>query len=224
MVNILIIEDDVDFNRAICTYMTDNGFHITGCLRAEEACALLAEKEFDILISDIMMPGMDGFALAETVRAVNRELPILFISAKGDLPSKKKGFGLGIDDYLVKPFDPEELLLRVKTLLRRADISVSHRIEIGSFIMDANATEVFNDNTPIPLTAREFKILYKLLSCPNKTFTRSQLLNEFWGMDSETTLRTVDNYISNLRDKLSCCKEFHLVTVRGFGYKAVIDK
>lgn len=224
MINILIVEDDADFNRAICTYMTDNGFSARGCLRAEEACDVLAEGNFDLLVSDIMMPGMDGFALAEAVRAVDEALPILFISAKGDLPSKQKGFGMGIDDYLVKPFDLEELLLRVKALLRRADINASSRLEIGSFSMDANTTDVLNGDTPVSLTAREFKILYKLLSTPNKTFTRSQLLNEFWGIDSETTLRAVDNYISNLRDKLSGCEEFRLVTVRGFGYKAVIDR
>ena len=221
---ILIAEDEKDLNRLITSRLKAEHYSVDSCFNGQEALEYLESADYDAVVLDIMMPVLDGLSVLRKIRRSNNSTPVILLTAKDSIEDRVSGLDAGANDYLVKPFDPEELLLRVKTLLRRADISVSHRIEIGSFIMDANATEVFNDNTPIPLTAREFKILYKLLSCPNKTFTRSQLLNEFWGMDSETTLRTVDNYISNLRDKLSCCKEFHLVTVRGFGYKAVIDK
>ena len=168
------------------------------------------------------MPGVDGFEFAESVRRVNKNIPILFMSAKDDLYSKQKGFWLGIDDYMVKPIELDELLLRVRALLRRANIEVNRKITIGNLTLDADAMSADLDGEEIPTTTREFNIIYKLLSYPNKTFSRAQLMDEFWGVDSETSLRAVDVYITKLRDKFSACDAFEIKTIRGLGYKAVL--
>jgi len=221
MVNILVLEDDVKLNKLICTYLNDNGFNAKGCLRASEAYDLMYCNLYGLIISDIMMPGTDGFKFAETVRQVDKHIPILFMSSKDDLPSKQKGFKLGIDDYMVKPLELDELLLRVRALLRRANIETDRKIKISGLVLDADAMSAALNGAEIPVTTREFNILYKLLSYPNKTFSRSQLMDEFWGVESETTLRAVDVYVTKLRDKFSACSGFRIVTVRGLGYKAV---
>ena len=167
------------------------------------------------------MPDIDGFEFAETVRKVNKTIPILFMSAKDDLPSKKKGFQLGIDDYMVKPVELDEMLFRVKALLRRANIEMSRKITMGNLTLDADAMSAEIDGEEISLTTREFNIMYKMLSYPKKTFSRAQLMDEFWGMDSDTSLRAVDVYITKLRDKLEACDGFKIATVRGIGYKVV---
>ena len=223
MINILVVEDDTKLNQLVCTYLTDSGFKTKGCLRVSDAYDSMYNNLYDMIISDIMMPEIDGFEFAETIRKVNKHIPILFMSAKDDLPSKQKGFRLGIDDYMVKPLDLEELLLRVRALLRRANIEMDRRIAAGNLTLDADAVSAVLDGTEIPVTTREFNILYKLLSYPNKTFSRSQLMDEFWGIDSETTLRAVDVYVTKLRDKFSGCSGFRIVTVRGLGYKAVLE-
>ncbi|MGN1277109.1 MAG: response regulator transcription factor, partial [Floccifex sp.] len=171
---------------------------------------------------DIMMPKINGFEFAQSVRKVNKHIPILFMSAKDDLPSKQKGFMLGIDDYMVKPVELDELLLRVRALLRRANIEMSRKIEVGNLTLDVDAMEAKINGEDIAVTTREFNILYKLLSYPNKTFSRGQLMDEFWGIESETSLRAVDIYIAKLRDKFSQCDGFLIKTVRGLGYKAVL--
>jgi DNA-binding response OmpR family regulator len=168
-----------------------------------------------------MMPDIDGFEFAETVRRVNKTIPILFMSAKDDLPSKKKGFQIGIDDYMVKPVELDEMLFRVKALLRRANIEMSRKITMGNLTLDADAMSAEIDGEEINLTTREFNIIYKMLSYPKKTFSRAQLMDEFWGMDSDTSLRAVDVYITKLRDKLELCDGFKIATVRGIGYKVV---
>ncbi len=223
MINILVVEDDIKLNKIVCTYLSDSGFSAKGALRAADAYELMYNNLYDLIISDIMMPEIDGFEFAESVRKVNKHIPILFMSAKDDLPSKQKGFRLGIDDYMVKPLELDELLLRVKALLRRANIEMDKKISIGSLTLDADAMSAVSDNAEIPVTTREFNILYKLLSYPNKTFSRSQLMDEFWGIDTETTLRAVDVYVTKLRDKFSACDGFKIVTVRGLGYKAVLE-
>ena len=223
MINILVVEDDAKLNQLVCTYLSDSGFNAKGCLRAAEAYDLMYNNLYDLIISDIMMPEIDGFEFAETVRIVNKHVPILFMSAKDDLPSKQKGFRLGIDDYMVKPLELDELLLRVRALLRRANIEMDRRIKAGSLELDADAMTAAVGGVEIPVTTREFNILYKLLSYPNKTFSRSQLMDEFWGLDSETTLRAVDVYVTKLRDKFSACDGFGIVTVRGLGYKGVLS-
>ena len=167
------------------------------------------------------MPEIDGFEFARTVRQVNKTIPILFMSAKDDLPSKQKGFQLGIDDYMVKPIEFDELLLRVRALLRRANIETERKITVGNLELDADAMSAVVDGAEVPTTTREFHILYKLLSYPNKTFSRVQLMDEFWDVDTETNLRAVDVYITKLRDKFSVCDGFKIVTIRGLGYKAV---
>ena len=222
MVKILVVEDDVKLNQTVCTYLSDSGFQVKGCLGARDAYDEMYNNLYDLIISDIMMPEIDGFEFAETVRKVNRHIPILFMSAKDDLPSKQKGFQLGIDDYMVKPLELDELLLRVRALLRRANIETHRRLEVGNLELDGDAMTAVVSGEEIPVTTREFNILYKLLSYPNKTFSRAQLMDEFWGVDSDTSLRAVDVYITNLRDKFSGCDGFEIKTVRGLGYKAVL--
>ena len=168
MINILVLEDDAKLNQLVCTYLNDSGFNAKGCLRAAEAYDLMYNNLFDMIISDIMMPEVDGFEFAETVRKVNKHIPILFMSAKDDLPSKQKGFRLGIDDYMVKPLELDELLLRVRALLRRANIEMDRKIKAGDLELDADAMSTVVNGEEIPVTTREFNILYKLLSYPSQ--------------------------------------------------------
>ena len=222
MIHILVLEDDPKQNQLVCTYLNDCGFETKGCRSANDAYDELYNSLYDLIISDIMMPGVDGFAFAQTVRQVNKRIPILFMSARDDLPAKQKGFQLGIDDYMVKPFELDELALRVRALLRRVNIEAERKIAVGNLVLDADAMTAEVDGEELPVTTREFNILYKLLSYPKKTFTRAQLMDEFWGVDSETSLRAVDVYITKLRDKFSACGGFEIKTVRGLGYKAVL--
>lgn len=171
---------------------------------------------YDLIISDIMMPKVDGYEFAQSVREINRIIPILFMTARDDIASKKKGFRLGIDDYMVK------LVLRVDALLRRANIANEKKIIVGRLTMDADEMTATINDEEIPVTVREFNILYKLLSYPKHTFSRQQLMNEFWGLESNTSLRAVDVYITKLRDKFSMCEEFKIITVHGLGYKAIL--
>ena len=222
MIRILVVDDDKKLNQAICTYLNDCGFEAKGMTDAASAYDALYGSLFDLIISDIMMPGIDGFAFAESVRSVNRHIPILFISARDDLPAKQKGFKLGIDDYMVKPIEFAELEMRIRALLRRANIEMERRLTVGNLELDADGMTATVDGEEIPVTTREFNILYKLLSYPKKTFSRAQLMDEFWGMGSETGLRAVDVYITRLRDKFSDCDGFEIRTVRGLGYTAVL--
>lgn len=222
MINILVLEDDPKLNQTVCTYLNDSGFKAKGCLNARSAYDELYNHIYELIISDIMMPEIDGFEFAENIRRVNKHIPILFMSAKDDLPSKQKGFQLGIDDYMVKPIELDELLLRVRALLRRANIEMNRKLSVGNLMLDADAMTAVAGGEEIPVTTREFNILYKLLSYPNKTFSRAQLMDEFWGVESDTSLRAVDVYITKLRDKFSGCDGFEIKTVRGLGYKAVL--
>ena len=221
MINILVVEDDRQLNKVVCTYLNDCGFQAKGVLNANDAYDEMYNSLYELIISDIMMPGIDGFEFAESVRSVNRQIPILFMSARDDLPAKKKGFQIGIDDYMVKPFELAELELRVRALLRRSNIEMERKVHMGNLTLDADAMSAEVSGEEIALTTREFNILFKLLSYPNKTFSRAQLMAEFWGVDSETSLRAVDVYITNLRGKLTGCDGFKIATVRGLGYKAV---
>lgn len=169
-----------------------------------------------------MMPGIDGFEFTRAVRELNEEIPILFMTARDDLASKQRGFRAGIDDYMVKPVDLDELLLRVEALLRRAHIASSKRLVIGALTLDAEEHSAYLNKEEIGLTAREFNLIYKLLSYPKKTFTRSQLMDEFWDSSTSSGPRTVDVYMTKLRDKFSACSDFEIVTVHGLGYKAVL--
>ena len=222
MVHILVVDDDKNLNQTVCTYLNDCGFDAKGVFSANEAYDVLYNNLYDLIISDIMMPQIDGFEFAEAVRQVNKNIPILFMSAKDDISSKRKGFFLGIDDYMVKPVELAELEMRVRALLRRTNIEMERKLTVGNLELDADGMTAVIDGEEIPVTTREFNILYKLLSYPKKTFTRAQLMDEFWGIDSGTSLRAVDVYVTKLRDKFCACDGFEIKTVRGLGYKAVL--
>ena len=223
MFKILVVEDNQELNKTVCSYLVQNGYEAVGCLGANEAYdAMYGGTLFDLIISDIMMLGTDGFEFAKTVRELNQEIPILFMTARDDFTSKQRGFKAGIDDYMVKPIDLDELLLRIEALLRRAKIATSHRLQVGKLVLDANEHTAYVEDEEVPLTVREFNLIYKLLSYPKKTFTRSQLMDEFWDSATTSGPRTVDVYMTKLRDKFSGCNDFEIVTVHGLGYKAVI--
>lgn len=222
MFKILVLEDDKELNRTVCAFLNNSGYEAIGCLNANEAYDVLYENTVDLIVSDIMMPGVDGFEFARNVRDVNNDIPILFMTARDDIASKQRGFRIGVDDYMVKPIDLDELFLRIGALLRRAKIASSRKLEIGSFVMDADEHTAYLGDEEISLTSREFNILYKLLSYPKKTFTRTQLMDEFWDVDTGTAPRAVDVYMTKLRQKLSACEDFEIKTVHGLGYKAVI--
>ena len=222
LVNILVVEDDVKLNQIVCSHLTKNGYSATGCFTADEAYNVMYNSLYDMIISDIMMPKTDGFAFLENVRKINKNIPVIFMTAKDDYASKEKGFNLGVDDYMVKPIDLDELILRVGAILRRANIVSDRKITVGSLVLDADEMTASVNGENVPVTVREFNILYKLLSYPKKTFSRSQLLDEFWGVDSSTSLRSVDVYITKLREKFASCEDFKIVTIHGLGYKAVL--
>jgi len=222
MFKILVVEDDRDLNRTVCTFLNGNGYRATGCLNANDAYDALYADIYDLIVSDIMMPGTDGFEFAKNVRALNQEIPILFMTARDDIASKQRGFRIGVDDYMVKPIDLDELFLRIGALLRRAKIATSRKLEVGAFLMDADEHTAYLHDEEISLTNREFSILYKLLSYPKKTFTRQQLMDEFWDADTETAPRAVDVYMTKLRGKLADCEDFEIKTVHGLGYKVVL--
>ena len=222
MFKILVVEDDKDLNRTMCLFLSRCGYEAVGAINANEAYDEMYGQMFDLIISDIMMPGIDGYEFAKTVRELNQEIPILFVTARDDFESKRKGFRAGIDDYMVKPVDLEELVLRIEALMRRAKIANSKKLEIGSLVLDADEHTAYVNEEEINLTVREFNLLYKLLSYPKKTFTRSQLMDEFWDVDSASGPRVVDVYMTKIRDKFSECDAFEIVTVHGLGYKAVI--
>ncbi len=223
MFQVLVVEDDQELNRTVCAYLNQNGYQALGCLDANAAYdAMYGGTLFDLIISDIMMPGVDGFAFARTVRELNQEIPILFMTARDDFASKQRGFQAGIDDYMVKPIDLDELLLRMEALLRRARIASSKKLTVGGLTLDAEEHTAYLNGEEIPLTVREFNLIYKLLSYPKKTFTRSQLMDEFWDSASTSGPRTVDVYMVKLREKFADCDDFEIVTVHGLGYKAVL--
>ena len=222
MFKILVVEDDKELNHTVCAFLNQSGYEATGCMDANDAYTVMYNNTFDLIVSDIMMPDIDGFEFAKTVRELNEDIPILFMTARDDFASKQRGYRIGIDDYMVKPVDLDELFLRIGALLRRAKIASSHRLEVGKLILDADERTAVLNGEEISLTMREFNILYKLLSYPKKTFTRSQLMDEFWDAESNTAPRAVDVYMTKLRDKFSECDDFEIVTVHGLGYKAVV--
>lgn len=199
MFKILVLEDDKDLNKTVCTFLNNSRYEAIGCLSANEAYDVLFKNTIDIIVSDIMLPDIDGFEFVRNVRSINPDIPILFMTARDDISSKQRGYLIGVDDYMVKPIDLEELVLRIGALMRRARIAANKKIEVGNFIMDADEHAAYLDGQEITLTTREFNILYKLLSNPKKTFTRTQLMDEFWDADTESAPRTVDVYMTKLR-------------------------
>ncbi|NMM99981.1 DNA-binding response regulator [Bifidobacterium sp. DSM 109958] len=221
MTRILVVEDEKALNDITCDTLRDAGYEATGCLSASRAFDELHARSYDLVVSDIMMPGTDGYGLTERIRAVDADMPIIVMTARDDIMSKRRGFRAGVDDYMVKPVDLDELVLRIEALLRRTRIAEERRIAVGGFAMDADRMTAELDGTEIPLTVREFRMLYRMLESPGQVFSRAQLMDEFWEGVVDGSLRAVDVYVTKLRHKLAGCDDFAIVTVRGIGYKAV---
>lgn len=219
MAKILIAEDDKDLNRLVSITLRNNGFDVVSCFDGEQAFDEFDKNQFDALLTDVMMPNMDGFDLAQNVREIDKNVPVIFMTAKDDKQSKMLGYALEIDDYVTKPFDVDLLVLKLKAILRRAKIKNDKELVVGNFCMNQEERTVTVDGNEINLTVREFDLLFKLLSYPKKTFTRSALMEEFWDYDSSATSRTVDVYMAKLREKTADCDGFEIVTVHGLGYK-----
>lgn len=221
MFNILVVEDNADMRELFCTVLSDNGYNSIPAKDGMDALEIMDKEYIDLIVADIMMPVMDGYELTKSIRDANYDLPILIVTAKDQFEDMQKGFRSGSDDYMIKPINVKELLLRVEALLRRAKISSDKKITVGATVLDYDALTVTIDGVETILPQKEFYLLYKLLSYPNKIFTRQQLMDEIWGMDSETDERTVNTHINRLRDRFEGCNDFEIVTVRGLGYKAV---
>lgn len=222
MVNILVAEDNIPYRNLIKIHLTRAGYHVLEADDGVRALELLAHNPVHLLIADIMMPNMDGFELTSQIRSANYSLPILIISAKSALDDKREGFKNGADDYMTKPIDMDEMLLRVEALLRRAHISEEHILRAGSCTLNEDTLTVSWNNEQVTLRQKEFYLLHKLLSYPGKIFTRQNLMDEIWGFDSETDFRTVDVHIKRLREKLASADDFKIETIRGLGYRAVL--
>lgn len=221
MINILIVEDDIKLNQLFCTVLTKHGFNTFASYNGIDAFNLLDNQHIDLIISDIMMPNMDGYEFTEAIRNINSEIPILMITAKDDFSSKKKSFLIGIDDYMVKPINVNEMVLRVEALLRRAKIVHDKKQVVGETTLNYDCLSVTRNGETIELPRKEFYLLYKLISYPNKVFTRNQLMDEIWGLDSPSDSQTIDVHINRLRRHFDNNPDFEIVTVRGLGYKVV---
>jgi DNA-binding response OmpR family regulator len=221
MFKIIVIDDDINLNFLIAKVLTKNGYQVFQCYNANSAYDVLDKNYIDLIITDIMMPCIDGYKFTESLRSEKIDIPILMITAKEEFKDKVMGFNAGADDYLVKPINLEELLLRVGAILRRAKINNEKKVAIGTTVLDYNTFTVETGNEKIELPQKEFNILFKLFSYPNQIFTRTQLMNEFWGMLSESDERTIDVHINRLRDKFKDNPNFEIITVRGLGYKVV---
>lgn len=221
MFHILVVDDDINTRRLIKAVLEVENYQVSTAKDGQMALDIMEREYIDLVVLDIMMPGMDGYEFTKLLRESNNDLPILMVSAKQLTSDRKKGFIVGIDDYLTKPFDEEELLLRIKALLRRSKIASERKIVIGDVTLDYDSLTVSRQDEVIELPQKEFLLLYKLLSYPGKIFTRIQLMDEIWGMDSETGWETVTVHIGRLRKKFASWDEFEIISVRGLGYKAV---
>ena len=221
MLHILVVEDNLDLRELLCSALNENGYRAIGAENGERALAVLSDTVVDLVVADIMMPKMNGFELTKSLREADLFCPLLIVTAREDYDSLQKAFALGADDYMVKPVNVNELLVRVKALLRRAKISAERKIAVGSTVLDFESMTVKTGGKEVILPLKEFSLLFKLLSYPGKIFTRRQLMDEIWGMDSETDDRTINTHINRLRDKFENNPDFTIVTIRGLGYKAV---
>lgn len=219
--DILVVEDDVNAQKLICAVLQRGLYntHVAG--NGIEALNMMENRRFDVIVLDLMMPGMDGYQLCEELRSAGDNIPILMLTAAQDIKDKHNGFLVGTDDYMTKPFDEQELLFRIKALLRRAQIASERKIVIGETTLDYNSLTVTRGDMQITLPQKEFYLLFNLLSYPNRIFTRLQLMEEIWGLDLETDDHTLNVHINRLRDKFRDSPDFEIVTVRGLGYKAV---
>ena len=221
MFNILVVEDDKNTRKLLSAILSNNGYNVLTATDGEDALSVLEHSHVDLMVIDVMMPKMDGYELTATLRDAGSQIPMLMLSAKQQVADIKQGFLVGIDDYLTKPFDFEELLLRIKALLRRSKIVNEHRITIGNTVLDYKSYTVITPEFTETLPQKEFLLLFKLLSYPNVVFTRLQLMDEIWGMDAESDEHTVNVHINRLRTRFAGNKDFQIVTLRGLGYKAV---
>ena len=221
MISILLVEDDEKLSKLFYTVLSKQGFNIHIASNGIEGFDILENNHIDLIISDIMMPQMNGYDFTENVRKINEEIPILMITAKDDFNSKQKSFLIGIDDYMVKPIDVNEMILRVHALLRRSKIAHDKKQVIGDTVLEYDSLSVTRDNETIVLAQKEFYLLYKLLSYPNKVFTRNQLMDEIWGVDRPSDLQTIDVHINRLRRRFENNPDFKIITVRGLGYKVI---
>ena len=221
MFHILVIDDDKNTRFLLREILEMDNYTVFTANNGQEGLDILESKHVDLVIVDIMMPKMDGYSFTRELRSINKELPILMVSAKQLSEDRKKGFVAGIDDYMSKPIDPEELSLHVKALLRRANLASDRRLVIGDVVLDYDSYTVTKKDDVIELPQKEFQLLYKLLSYPNKIFTRLQLMDEIWGMDSDTGWETITVHVARLRKRFEHYEEFEIISVRGLGYKAV---
>lgn len=221
MFNILVVEDDKNTRKLLSAILSNNGYNVLTATDGEDALSVLEHSHVDLMVIDVMMPKMDGYELTATLRDAGSQIPMLMLSAKQHVADIKQGFLVGIDDYLTKPFDFEELLLRIKALLRRSKIVNEHRLTVGNTVLDYKSYTVITPEFTETLPQKEFLLLFKLLSYPNVVFTRLQLMDEIWGMDAESDEHTVNVHINRLRTRFAGNKDFQIVTLRGLGYKAV---
>ena len=224
MFNVLVVEDDKNLKKLMVTYLKKNNYTTFEAKNGIQALDIIDKQYIDLVISDIMMPEMDGYELLNELRIANYEIPIMLITAKSDISDKKQGFILGADDYMVKPIDMEEMVLRVSVLLKRAKSANKRKIILRDLIIDYDQLSVVKHDKVYNLAQKEFYLLYKLVSTPNTIFTRQELIEEIWGLESESEYRTVDVHIKRLREKLKELNELEIVTVRGLGYKCIINE
>ncbi|MCR5753391.1 MAG: response regulator transcription factor [Acetatifactor sp.] len=219
MFDILVVEDDINTQKLICAVLKRGGYHTTTAADGVEALARMEKQVFDLIVLDLMMPHMDGYELCSQLREAGDNIPILMVTANQEISDKHRGFLAGTDDYMTKPFDEQEMLYRIKALLRRAKIASEHRVVIGSTMADYDTLNVSWENGQLTLPKKEFQLLFQLMSYPNMIFTRNQLMDEIWGPDSETDEHTLNVHINRLRDKLIDNPDIEIITVRGLGYK-----
>lgn len=221
MIKVLVVEDDNNIRSLVSKFLENDGFEVAQAVDGQDALQLYENQHFDAVITDVMMPNTDGNELTKIIRSINKDIPIMMLTALESFDDKEKSFLSGSDDYMVKPVDMKELVLRVKALLRRYRIATEHNLTYKSLKMDLKTMAITIDNQNIELTQKEFKLLFKLVSNPNKIYTRNQLINEIWGYESESYDRTVDTHIKRIREKV-ICDDIQILTVRGLGYKAVM--
>lgn len=223
MFKILVVEDNKNMRKLMTTYLKRNKYETLEAEDGEKALEIMDNNHIDLIISDIMMPNMDGYELAKELRNANYMIPILFVTAKDTIDDKRASFLLGVDDYMVKPVDMDEMVLRVGVLLRRANIVNQRKLKIKNIVLSYDEYTLKKCDKIYNLPQKEFQLLYKLLSFPNKIFTRQDLIDEIWGLDNESDFRTVDVHIKRLREKFNDFDEFKIITIRGVGYKAIIN-
>lgn len=222
MFKILVVEDNKNLRKLMTTYLKRNSYETLEAEDGNQALDVMDKNHVDLIISDVMMPNMDGYEFTKELRDAGFMIPILMVTAKETIDDKREGFLAGVDDYMVKPVDMDELVLRVGVLLRRSNIVNQRKLNIGNIVISYDEYTVIKGKDIYQLPQKEFQLLYKLLSFPNKIFTREELKDEIWGMESESDLRTVDVHIKRLREKFEYFEEFEIVTIRGVGYKGVI--